>query len=89
MEDGTNTGLVVHEGVTLGEDEDAVPRYVVLLEKLSNDAFRLAIGIHVSGIDGRHTAIPGGLEERQGLIFVDDPWRPFRGAKGHGADDGH
>ena len=47
---------------------------VVGLEELSNNALRLAIGVHVSCIEGRDAAIPGSFEEGQSLVLVEDPW---------------
>ena len=47
MEEGANAGLVVSERKTLGEDEDAMPRDVVLLESLANDPFRLSMRVDV------------------------------------------
>lgn len=57
----------------LGKDEDLVPRDVVLLEELADDAFGLAVRVNVRSVDSVHAAIPGGFEQRDRLVLVDDP----------------
>ena len=44
-----------------------------LFDKFPDDDFGFAIGVHVGRIERGYPSVPRGFEDREGLVFVEDP----------------
>lgn len=68
-EESRRTHVFACGPVALGHDDNLVPRDTVLLQRLSNDFLRRAVGVHVGGVPGINPHIVRRLEKGDALVF--------------------
>jgi len=58
----------------------------VALQRLAEDALRLAVRVHVGGVEEVHPEFERALDDRFPLLLVEDPLAPIRVAEAHTAE---
>jgi len=87
IHDPPHPRLLTHIPKALAQDDDLVPRDLVLLDRLANDLLAHTVAVHIRGIPSVEAAVVSGFKQREGLFFVDDPGLPLGGPEAHGAED--
>jgi hypothetical protein len=87
IEDSSDAGLFANVAVALAQDDDLVPRDLVLLDRFADDLLADAVAVHIGCVPGVEATIVRCFEERQCFLFIDDPRLPCWVAEAHGTED--
>jgi hypothetical protein len=87
IEDSSDAGLFANVAVALAQDDDLVPRDLVLLDRFADDLLADAVAVYIGCVPGVEATVVSCFEERQRFLFVDDPRLPCWVAEAHGTED--
>ena len=87
VHDSSDARLLANVAIALAQDDDLIPRDVILLDRLADDLLADTITVHVRGVPGVEATIVSCFEKWQCFFFVDNPRLPRWVAEAHGAED--
>lgn len=89
VHDSSDAGLLANVAIALAQNDDFVPRDVILLDRLADDPLANTVTVDIGGVPRVEATVVSCFEEWQRFLFVNDPGLPRWIAEAHGAEDGH
>ena len=86
--DSSDLGLFADVAVALAQDDDLVPRDLVLLDRFADDLLADAVAVYIGCVPGVEATVVSCFQQGKCFLFVDDPGLPCWVAETHGAEDG-